>query len=214
MIYKTSSYKSDHVRVIFELPASLWAEGVCLMADFNDWDPSATPLRQARDGIWRAEVDLPAQRRYEFRYLIDGRWCTDYHADGFAANGQNSVVETTLAVKSETPNLDSSMVHEGHYESLPFHTKRPALHDSKFSLGKQGPPASGKPRRPRLCGLCLEPEEIGATYTYIGQEYNFCSQECYDLFLRSPEYYIGLLAHDDRGHCGIRSPCKRMAEII
>ena len=59
-----------------------------------------------------------------------------------------------------------------------------------------------------ICGMRLSSEQIWATNTYIGQEYYFCSQECYALFLRSPEYYISLLAHNNRGHLGIRSPSK------
>jgi YHS domain-containing protein len=65
-----------------------------------------------------------------------------------------------------------------------------------------------------ICGRRLSSEQIWATYTYIGREYHFCSKECYELFLRSPAYYITLLAHDDRGHCGIRSRSKRRAPII
>jgi 1,4-alpha-glucan branching enzyme len=95
MIRKSPSSLPNHVHVVFELPSSLWADRVYLVADFNDWNPSATPLRQQRDGIWRTAVDLPAERRYEFRYLIDGYWCTDYHADSRGDNTLNSVVETT-----------------------------------------------------------------------------------------------------------------------
>ena len=65
-----------------------------------------------------------------------------------------------------------------------------------------------------ICGMRLSSEQNGLTYTYIGQEYHFCSQACYDLFRRSPEYYIALLAHDDRGHCGIRFPSESVAQAI
>ena len=64
-----------------------------------------------------------------------------------------------------------------------------------------------------ICGMRLMSEQNWASYIYIGQEYKFCSQGCYDLFLRSPAYYITLLAHDDRGHCGILSPAKKMAQF-
>ena len=63
-----------------------------------------------------------------------------------------------------------------------------------------------------ICGMRLLSQN-GLAYTYIGQEYNFCSQGCYDMFLRSPEYYITLLAHNHRGHCGIRSPSKKIAQL-
>ncbi len=65
-----------------------------------------------------------------------------------------------------------------------------------------------------ICGMRLSSDKIWATYTYIGQEYHFCSEECYALFLRSPAYYITLLAHDDRGHCGILPHSKLRAPLI
>ena len=99
MIYKTSSPKLDHVRVMFELPAATWADHIFLVGDFNDWNLSATPFVQDRDGVWWAMVDLPMGTRHEFRYRINRDWYTDYHADGWSENAhgpQNSVVEATL----------------------------------------------------------------------------------------------------------------------
>lgn len=95
MIHKQPSPQCGHVRVIFELPSCIWADKIYVTGDFNNWSQSATPMHQGRDGVWRATVDLPAGRQYEFRYLIDGRWHTDYHADGSYANtfgSENSVV--------------------------------------------------------------------------------------------------------------------------
>lgn len=43
MIYKTPSPKPNHVRVTFELPASLWAHQVFLVGDFNGWGPATLP---------------------------------------------------------------------------------------------------------------------------------------------------------------------------
>jgi hypothetical protein len=60
-------------------------------------------------------MDLPARQRYEFRYLIDGHWCTDYHADGCAENQSrtlNSVVETNLPIETFATETSPSMVHE------------------------------------------------------------------------------------------------------
>lgn len=100
MVYKTPSPKPGHVRVLFELPATTWADHIFLVGDFNDWNLAATPFVQKQDGAWWAMVDLPAGTRHEFRYRINGRWYTDFHADGWAqsAHGQqNSVVEATAS---------------------------------------------------------------------------------------------------------------------
>jgi 1,4-alpha-glucan branching enzyme len=109
MIYKTPSPKSNHVRIIFELPASLWADQVFLVGDFNGWDPGAIPFAQDRHGVWRAILDLPAETSYEFCYLIDGHWHTDFHADSwsaFAHDFPKSVIEVSMAPSLPAPVED------------------------------------------------------------------------------------------------------------
>jgi hypothetical protein len=99
MIYKTRSPIPNHVRISFELPSCLWADRIYVVGDFNQWKISHTPMSQDRDGVWRAVVDLPSGTHAEFRYLIDGQWKTDYHADGFVTNNmgaENSVVYANL----------------------------------------------------------------------------------------------------------------------
>ena len=113
MIYKQPSPKPECIRVIFELPSCIWADKICLTGDFNQWDTLCMPMRQTRSGVWRAELDLPIGERFEFRYLIDGHWQTDYHADGNATNQfgtVNSVVFTELppAVVASQPEADST----------------------------------------------------------------------------------------------------------
>ncbi|RME61953.1 MAG: hypothetical protein D6790_07025 [Caldilineae bacterium] len=116
MIHKIPSPKPGHVRVIFELPACLWADRVFLVGDFNDWDTAVTPFVQGRDGVWRAILDLPCGREFQFRYLVDGRWQTDYHADGWVENefgSQNSIVNTSLPAEEVVEITPTSLLHEG-----------------------------------------------------------------------------------------------------
>ena len=107
MIHKARSSVSGHICLTFELPAPVWADQVFLVGEFNDWDERATPLAQTRGG-WQVTLDLLANRFYEFRYLIDGRWQTDYRADGLSSNGfgsQNSVVNAVLPVAVTAHNF-------------------------------------------------------------------------------------------------------------
>lgn len=83
MIHKTRSSIAGYRRVIFELPASLWADQIFVVGDFNPGQASRTPLVQERDGIWRAALDLPIGQSYPFHYLVNGEQRTDFHADGF-----------------------------------------------------------------------------------------------------------------------------------
>ena len=115
MIRKIPSPLANCVRVIFELPACLWADRIFLVGDFNNWDMAITPFAQGRDGIWQAVMDLPVGRDYEFRYLVDGMWQTDLHADGWTANAfgsQNSIVSAILPPDVFPALSDSSLVSE------------------------------------------------------------------------------------------------------
>lgn len=87
------------VRVTFSLPASLWADTIYLVGDFNGWNHHATPLRATEHG-WMVTLDLEAGRTYQYRYLVNGNeWHNDWNADGYAPNpygGDNSVVDTNI----------------------------------------------------------------------------------------------------------------------
>jgi hypothetical protein len=120
MIHKSPSPIPGRVRITFELPACVWADRIFLVGDFNQWDQKATPMGQDRDGVWRAVLDLEHGKQCEFRYLIDGQWRTDYHADGATGNGygtENSVVRATLSGEVGPGGAPSerlsSRVHDG-----------------------------------------------------------------------------------------------------
>jgi 1,4-alpha-glucan branching enzyme len=80
-------------KVTFELPKSEWPEevqvnSIHLVGDFNDWDPSATPMKRGKGGAYRAIVELEPGKGYQFRYLVNGEhWCNDWHADAYVPSG-------------------------------------------------------------------------------------------------------------------------------
>ncbi len=90
---------NSQVAVTFEMPASIWADSIHLVGDFNHWDRQSLPLRQRlSDGVWEITLTLDAGRQYEFRYLVNGAdWQNDWQADRYAPNpysSENSVVVT------------------------------------------------------------------------------------------------------------------------
>ena len=111
MIRKYRSPVPGHVRVVFELPSCVWADRISLTGDFNNWRENDILLQQTRSGVWQAAVDLPLGARYQFRYVVDGQWRTDSHADGISDNiygTQNSFVFAELPESEqiqETPGL-------------------------------------------------------------------------------------------------------------
>lgn len=60
-----------------------------------------------------------------------------------------------------------------------------------------------------ICGMWLAPEQVTATYTYIGRVYSFCSAECRDLFTRKPDVYVVRLAYDPEACIAHLCPVQR-----
>jgi hypothetical protein len=114
MIRKELAPQEGHVRVTFEIPASVSADHIYLVGDFNNWNRRTLPFQRDRSGVWRITLDLPARRRYQFRYLIDEYWCSDLHADGCTMSDStpNSFVEATLPLESLASCTGQSMVRE------------------------------------------------------------------------------------------------------
>ena len=87
MLKKNYSKTGETCRVTFKLPADVKAKSANLIGEFNEWDTTATPMKQLKDGSFSATVSLPAERPYRFRYLLDGeRWENDWAADDYQPN--------------------------------------------------------------------------------------------------------------------------------
>jgi 1,4-alpha-glucan branching enzyme len=59
------------------------AKAVHLAGDFNDWDPTALPMKRQPDGAWLVQVPLN-HGHHHYRFLIDGKPALDPHAQGIA----------------------------------------------------------------------------------------------------------------------------------
>ncbi|MFN2626705.1 MAG: isoamylase early set domain-containing protein [Mycobacteriales bacterium] len=89
---------SGNVVATFRLPAASGASEACVVGEFNDWSPDATPMKLEGDSFV-ARVPLAPGRRYRFRYFLDGtRWENDWAADSYVPNefgGNDSVIDLT-----------------------------------------------------------------------------------------------------------------------
>ncbi len=82
---------SASVRLEYTNPT---AAAVCVAGTFNDWRPEATPMVALGEGRWKKELALPPGR-YEYLFVVDGRWQVDPGAGDRVANpygGENGVV--------------------------------------------------------------------------------------------------------------------------
>ncbi len=71
------------------------AEQVCVVADFNDWQPGMTPLEHVDgSGVWQRFIPLK-KGAYEYKFLVDGTWVTDSTNPKVAKSefGENSLIE-------------------------------------------------------------------------------------------------------------------------
>ena len=92
MLKKTPIQGSDKVSVTFEMRPDSAARTVHLAGDFNQWDPTATPMKQRKDGTWATTLRLPRARRYEYRFVVNGeQWLTDDQADEQAPNAYGEI---------------------------------------------------------------------------------------------------------------------------
>ena len=74
------------------------AKEASVVGDFNDWNPTATPMKALKNGGFTTTVDLESGKTYQFRYLLDGEtWINDTEADSYVqsefADSENCVVE-------------------------------------------------------------------------------------------------------------------------
>jgi 1,4-alpha-glucan branching enzyme len=67
------------------------AKEVCIMGDFNDWDPAAHPLKRMPDGAWRAEIPL-SHGHHHYLFVVDGKPTLDPQAQGIARHEGNEKV--------------------------------------------------------------------------------------------------------------------------
>ncbi|OGW57316.1 MAG: glycoside hydrolase [Nitrospirae bacterium RBG_16_43_8] len=84
-------------KVTFRLPkeAAPEAESIAIVGEFNDWNATKTLMQKTETGDFTITLELPSNREYRFRYLINGtRWENDWHADKYIPNsygGEDSV---------------------------------------------------------------------------------------------------------------------------
>jgi chromosome partitioning protein len=72
------------------------ASTVQIAGDFNNWQPTKTPMKRVGDsGIWQTKLKLP-QGKYRYRLVVDGQWQQDPYNERTEVNpfGEyNSVLE-------------------------------------------------------------------------------------------------------------------------
>ena len=67
--------RQAHQPTIFACRAPT-AREVFLAGSFNRWEPRKLAMHKDRDGNWKTALQLQPGR-YEFKFVVDGKWCCD-----------------------------------------------------------------------------------------------------------------------------------------
>ena len=67
------------------------AQFVCLVGDFNGWNPLANPMRRRVDGWWSVQVQL-AHGHHRYCFLVDGTPTLDPSGAGITRNDRSEPV--------------------------------------------------------------------------------------------------------------------------
>ena len=79
--------KKGVVKVTFELPSEVAAEQAVVVGEFNNWDPTATPLKRKKDGSFSTALTLESGKEYRYKFFLDSqRWENDPNPDRLVPN--------------------------------------------------------------------------------------------------------------------------------
>jgi 1,4-alpha-glucan branching enzyme len=67
------------------------ARAVCLLGDFNSWNPTVHPMQRQVDGSWFVEV-LLTHGHHQYLFLVDGTPTLDPNGSGITRNDRNERV--------------------------------------------------------------------------------------------------------------------------
>jgi hypothetical protein len=70
---KKESILKQKVHFIFPAPE---ANEVYLAGEFNGWHPQTFPMIKGENGLWNADMELPAGQ-HEYKLFVDGAWMED-----------------------------------------------------------------------------------------------------------------------------------------
>jgi len=82
-------------KITFVVPAKE-ASKVEVAGDFNDWNTSS--LKKYKNGNFKGQLNLPIDKEYQFRYIIDGEWVNEIEADAYKWNDFAATENSVLVV--------------------------------------------------------------------------------------------------------------------
>lgn len=75
------------------------AHAVAIAGDFNQWDPSATPMSHVNPEKWQIKLRL-TPGIHEFKYVVDGQWCCEPGIDDHCCEPGGETVGNPFGTKN------------------------------------------------------------------------------------------------------------------
>jgi len=82
-------------KITFVVPAKE-ASKLEVAGDFNGWNTSS--LKKYKNGNFKGQLNLPIDKEYQFRYIIDGEWVNEIEADAYKWNDFAATENSVLVV--------------------------------------------------------------------------------------------------------------------
>ncbi|SDS12447.1 isoamylase early set domain-containing protein [Gramella sp. MAR_2010_147] len=82
-------------KITFVVPAKE-ANKVEVAGDFSNWNTSS--LKKYKNGNFKGHLNLPVDREYQFRYIVDGEWVNESEADAYKWNDYAATENSVLKV--------------------------------------------------------------------------------------------------------------------
>ena len=72
------------------------AHKVEVAGDFNEWKLSE--LKKYKNGTFKTQFNVPVDKKYQFRYVVDGQWTNEAEADAYQWNDFAAADNSVLVV--------------------------------------------------------------------------------------------------------------------
>ncbi len=95
-------FSKSKCKVTFTLPknAVAGAKNVKVLGEFNAWNPTNAVTMKAAKNEFKAVVELPVGRDYQFRYLVnDTVWENDWNADNYVQSPYDGIDNSVVFVR-------------------------------------------------------------------------------------------------------------------
>jgi 1,4-alpha-glucan branching enzyme len=92
--HRSPSNQHQNVRGVNFICSATQAQSVCIVGDFNRWNPRSHPMLRQPDGAWLIKVELK-HGHHRYAFMVDDVLTLDPHAMGVTRDDKGERVSLT-----------------------------------------------------------------------------------------------------------------------